>query len=524
MSARRRLSARGRVVLATTVTLAITVAVLVAIAYAVTVRSLDSATDRALLREAEAYQAAMRSAPTSDTMPAATRAYLLARASQSGATAEPVLVVAFGVGQPSRRVISNSPTRLEDAAGNNALHKAPGASSFSTLAYNGATYRVLAAPVHDITGATVAVFEAALAVDAQRRTAASVAIILGSAGLIALALGIALAFWSASRALLPLQRMAGDAAAVTHAEPGRRIAYDGPADELGSLAASLNAMLDRLEAGAAEQRRFIADASHELRTPVAIVRGNVELLETRDDLPEGAHEQVAMIEDESARMARLLDDLLALARLQGPKQRAFQPLYVPTVVEELAARARMFGGTRRIEATCSADAWVMGDPDLIDQALLNIVRNAVAHTSDDGRIAIDCRVAGGSSRESTAVGTGGSAGGSPVTGKGRSASSSSTGSSTGSAMESPVESPVGLTRVRITISDDGPGIPPAELPRIFDRFYRASQPRHAATGGAGLGLAIARGLIELHDGTVRAENLPAGGACFIVELPRIPAP
>jgi signal transduction histidine kinase len=324
-------------------------------------------------------------------------------------------------------------------------------------------------------GGVVAVFHAALAVEPQTRTARLVAVVLTAAGLIALALGTALSLWTAGEALRPLQRMATDAEEVQHSEPGKRIAYDGPADELGSLADSLNAMLDRLEAGAAEQRRFIADASHELRTPVAIIRGNVELLRSHG-VPETCEESLAMIDDESARMARLLDDLLALARLQGPQQRAFQALHVPTLAEELAARARTIAGARTVSATCAQDdLWVLGDPDLLEQSLLNVVRNAAAHTEESGHIAIEC--AGDAHR------------------------------------------------VRIHITDDGPGIPAEELPRIFDRFYRAqSAGRDADSGGAGLGLAIARGLVELHGGSITAGNVEPRGARFTVELPRTEPP
>lgn len=473
MFVRRRLSARGRVVLATSLTLAITIALLVAVAYWVTNSSLDAATDRALIREAQAYLAAMRGAPQRSTLPTATRSYLEARASQS-AGIDPILLVAFhkpvGTGW---RVISNSTIRIEDAARNNELKSPSGSTSFAYVSIGDRTYRLLSVPVYDATGARAGIFQAALAVDAQRSTANLVAVTLTSAGVIAFALGVALSFWTAGRALEPLRRMAVDAASVSHAAPGRRIAYDGPGDELGSLADSVNAMLDRLEAGADEQRRFIADASHELRTPVAIIRGNIELLRTGEGLPSSADESLDMIEQESARMTRLLDDLLGLARLQGPRQRPFQPLHAPTLLAEMAARGRLLGD-RVFTATCGTDAWVSGDPDLLEQALLNVVRNAVAHTSDGGHIVLACQAVAGN--------------------------------------------------VRITVTDDGPGIPPAELDRIFDRFYRAQAPRNEQSGGAGLGLAISKALIGVHGGTVSAENVEPTGARFTISLPRVSDP
>lgn len=453
-------------------TLAVTIALLVLTAYAVTLRSLAAATDRALAREAQSYEAAIRSAPSTQTLVEATRSYLRAR--QPGSEgADAILLVA--VQGPGGRVISNSAAHLEDVIASGTRATPSASSVFENVRLDERTYRVLSVNVHGPDRTVVAIFHAALAVEPQTRTARLVAVVLTAAGLIALALGTALSLWTAGGALRPLQRMATDAEEVQHSEPGRRIAYDGPPDELGSLADSLNAMLDRLEAGAAEQRRFIADASHELRTPVAIIRGNVELLRSHG-VPASCSESLAMIDDESTRMARLLDDLLALARLQGPRQRAFQPLHVPTIAEELASRARTIAGGRAVNATCSQpDLWVLGDPDLLEQALLNVVRNAAAHTADDGRIAIACTADG--------------------------------------------------QHVRIEIADDGPGIPAEELPRIFDRFYRAqSAGRDTDSGGAGLGLAIASGLVELHGGSIAAENVEPHGARFTIELPRVQPP
>jgi len=142
-------------------------------------------------------------------------------------------------------------------------------------------------------------------------------------------------------------------------------------------------------------------------------------------------------------------------------------------VEEAAARARTLGH-REIVVTCAPGAWVLGDPDLLDQALLNIVRNAVAHTTEGGRIAIECSA--------------------------------------------------NPTRVRISVTDDGPGIPPQDLPRVFDRFYRSRAPRSNDTGGSGLGLAIANSLVDLHGGAILVDNARPHGAVFTIDLPRTPTP
>jgi signal transduction histidine kinase len=179
-----------------------------------------------------------------------------------------------------------------------------------------------------------------------------------------------------------------------------------------------------------------------------------------------------MIETEASRMTRLLDELLALARLEGAMH-AFQPLEVRTTLVEGAARARKLA-ERTITVSCSPGAWINGDPDLLDQAIVNILRNAVAHTTDGGNITLSCTA-----------------------------------------------TPVSVT---LSVTDDGPGIPQDDLNRIFDRFYRAQGPRPGDSGGAGLGLAIAKRLVDLHGGTMAAENVAGGGACFSITLPRIAPP
>jgi two-component system OmpR family sensor kinase len=266
--------------------------------------------------------------------------------------------------------------------------------------------------------------------------------------------------------------MAADATAISSASPGKRIAYSGPADELGTLAAALNDMLGRLERAYDEQRKFVADASHELRTPVAIVRGNIELLRAGKLCDADAQESLEMIDSESKRMSRLLDELLSLARLEDGMH-AFQPLEVRTMVEEGAARIGMLGD-RNVTVDGPSGLWTQGDPDLLGQALLNVLKNAITHTEEGGSIALACDA--------------------------------------------------DVTHVHITITDDGPGIPEVDLGRIFDRFYRAQGPRPDDTGGAGLGLAIAQRLVFLHGGLISAENAGGVGARFTITLPRIAEP
>ena len=448
--------------------LAVAIVALCSIAYVTTLRSLTAETDRSLLHEAQAFAAAMKGSTDSTSLVSASYTYLQAR---TGAAAgpDPILLVVTATHRP----LVNSTVRLEDATGNSAAKSPTTApAGFADAQIGGAEYRVLSAPIADANGVRVGLFQAALADQSSQLIAAGVAGALGVAGLMVMVAGVVLSLWAARASLRPLHLMADDAAGITHAAPGRRIAYDGPADELGSLADSLNAMLDRLERSYADQRRFVADASHELRTPVAIVRGNVELLQGGKLAPKDAEESLSMIEAESARMTRLLDELLSLARLESAVHE-FQPLDVSTLLQEGAARARKLGD-RVISTNCTWGLWVNGDPDLLDQALVNVLRNAVAHTVDGGHITLSCSAT--------------------------------------------------PTHAMLSVTDDGPGIPQADLDRIFDRFYRAQGPRPGDSGGAGLGLAIAKRLVDLHTGTMSVVNVTPTGARFTITLPRVAAP
>ncbi len=450
-------------------TLATTVAVITLcfIAYAITLRNLTAEVDRTLVREASAFSAAVRSAPASEALVGATRTYLAGRTGgQAGVS--PILILALAGG----RTISNSEIRLDTAPGNSSLRTTVTAPVFGDVTFDGGTYRTLSVPVVGTGGTPLGTFQVALAEGVATSIAGSVAGSLGAAGVVVVLLGSLLSVWAARRSLAPLTDMAEAASAISLASPGKRMDYDGPEDELGMLAHALNGMLERLEHAYAEQRRFVADASHELRTPVAIVRGNVELLRTGRLEGVDALQGLEMIDSESERMSRLLDELLALARLESHVH-TFQPLEVRTILDEGAGRVRALGD-RTVTVEGRAGLWTEGDPDLLDQALLNVLKNAFSHTADGGTIALSCEADD--------------------------------------------------QQVYLRVTDDGPGIPHDELERIFDRFYRAQGPRPGDSGGAGLGLAIAQRLVDLHGGTMTAENVEGAGARFTIILPRIPAP
>jgi two-component system sensor histidine kinase BaeS len=168
-----------------------------------------------------------------------------------------------------------------------------------------------------------------------------------------------------------------------------------------------------------------------------------------------------------------VDDLLALARLDSRQLRPFQLLDVATLAEEAVVRARAIGGPTIVNDV-PGGLWVSGDPDQLDQALLNLMRNAITHTPVAGTVTVSARVEG--------------------------------------------------DNVVISIRDTGAGIRTEDLPRLFDRFYRSQGPRAATSGGSGLGLAITKRLVELHQGTIEAHNAVGGGAIFTLRLRKQSAP
>lgn len=466
----RHLSTAARVALGVTTVLVVGIVALSLIAYLGVSRRLSSDTDRALAREAEAYAAAIgpnATTRTSDLL-SVSRTYLAARTGVES-DAHPILLVHFAGG----KVLSNSDLPLETAPGNAPLLAAETTSrQFATLHLRGAAYRVAVVPVSSPEGKVVAVFEAALSAGPAQAVAAQLAYTLAAAGMAVVLIGAVLAGFVAQGSLRPLRRAARTAAAVTSTSLGHRIDYNGAEDDVGRMVSTLNDMLARLEASFDEQRHFVADASHELRTPLAVVRGHLELLAGGTLSPEERAEALTVAFAELERMSRLVDDLLALARLDAGQRRPKQPVELGTLVSEAAARCRAVCRAR-LDAR-PAEVWVSGDPDGLMQAVLNLLRNADAYTPEGGTISISA------SRE------------------GR--------------------------RAVLEVADTGPGIRPADLQRIFDRFYRSQGKRRADSGGSGLGLAITQRLVELHGGTITASNRAEGGALFRIDLPAIQAP
>lgn len=290
-------------------------------------------------------------------------------------------------------------------------------------------------------------------------------------GLVALFAAAALAWLMASRLTRPLRRLTelsgrvGDDEDLSARMP---LAEAGQAETL-VLAESFNRMLDRLEEAFAKQKAFVADASHDLRTPLTVVRGQLEVLaRDPDPSPEEVSRVQGVVSEATARMERLVGDLLLLARSDSGVSLKMERLAVVPLVEA-EIETRPDEQARRIELGELSEREVQMDRDAISRALSNLVDNALRHSGEDGKVAL-----------------------------------------------STVDHPTG---VEIRVEDDGPGIPSDQRERVFDRFARLDQSRSSDSGGSGLGLAIVKVLVESQGGSVLCEQSPLGGARFVIRLP-----
>ncbi|MET7396472.1 HAMP domain-containing sensor histidine kinase [Dactylosporangium sp. NPDC005572] len=273
-------------------------------------------------------------------------------------------------------------------------------------------------------------------------------------------------FLFVGRSLRPVDAMRRQADTITAQNLHTRLPVPAAADEIAALATTMNTMLDRIEATTAAQRRFVADASHELRSPLATLHAGLDILE-QTDLPPQALPHVGRMHRESARMAALIADLLLLARVDESGLRIRRE---DVDLDDLvyAERDRMTAQhpELRIEAHV-APVRVKGDPGHLQRVLRNLLDNAARHAA--GRVGIELRGGDG--------------------------------------------------HAELTVTDDGPGIPPADRDRVFDRFVRLDDARSRDGGGTGLGLSIARDIVTAHGGTLTIGDAPSGGAALHVRLP-----
>ena len=276
-------------------------------------------------------------------------------------------------------------------------------------------------------------------------------------------LASALAWIAAGRILRPLRALTETAESIGETDWSRRIPVEGN-DEIAVLSRTFNSMLDRLEATFATQRRFVDDAGHELRTPITVIRGNLELM---GDDPEERRQTVDLVTDELDRMARIVDDLLDLAKAEQPDFLQPQLLDLACLTRDVAAKGDSLGDRPWVVEEV-ADVELIADRQRMTQAIMNLMRNALEHTPDGTPVSVGSRVVGDTAR--------------------------------------------------IWVKDAGPGIPVEDRERLFERFSRGGKGRRSGSG-AGLGLAIVKSIAEAHDGTVELETAVGLGSTFTLVLP-----
>jgi two-component system, OmpR family, sensor kinase len=371
--------------------------------------------------------------------------------------------------EPGPSFVSTSPGRVTQSAANVPVWR-PGPRGQTVITTRGhAPFRLLGVPAD---GGTLV---AGASIGQVNKTVGrlELIVIIGSlaAGLL-VGLGVA---WIVRRGLRPIETMATQADRITAGDLTDRVSPHDPATEVGRLGTALNGMLARIEASIEEReasqeltRRFFADASHELRNPLASLRANAELYQ-QGALPRRPQVDEAMrrIALEAQRMSGLVDDMLRLARLDQRPGQQRDPVDVTALVAGCAERAQVVDPLRTWQARVAADLMTAGDEELLRRAIDNLLANVRAHTP-----------------------------------RGTAAT---------------VTAAAGEGTITIEVSDDGPGVPASELPRIFDRFYRAGHQSHCP--GSGLGLAIVAAIATTHNGTAEATLDDPHGLRITLTLP-----
>jgi signal transduction histidine kinase len=294
----------------------------------------------------------------------------------------------------------------------------------------------------------------------------------GAFGLVPL-LGFAGGYFLAGRMLKPVSRVSSLAAQISSTNLKERISYHGSEDEIKHLADTFDEMLSRLEVAFESQKQFIQDASHELRTPIAIAQTNIEVTEMAKKVTASDHKRLMKVLKQSLeRMTQLSDQLLLLA--DASQERAnWKVVDMKSIINEVAAEvsAKMTVAGIIFELEPAFDEMlVRGDSLRLKQAIFNLVDNAIKYNQPGGTVKISTR-----------------------------------------AEES---------RLVIQVQDNGVGISPDDQPHIFDRFYRVDKSRTRSQGGSGLGLAIVKKIVEDHEGTISVESVLGKGSAFQLILPR----
>ncbi|OKH59002.1 two-component sensor histidine kinase [Scytonema sp. HK-05] len=326
------------------------------------------------------------------------------------------------------------------------------------------TIYYLAEPV--LKGKTQGVFVVAYSDSSAHQQVNQAVIVIIEVTIAVLAIASVLAWIVAGRLLAPLRLLIETARSITESDLSQRIPVQG-VDQIAELTITFNEMLDRLQTAFASQRNFINDASHELRTPITIIQGHLELL---GDDPQERRETVELVTDELARMSRFVDDLLLLAKTEQPNFLNLQTVDISLLTEELYTKATALA-ERDWRLEHKGVGRIVADRHRLTQAIMNLAQNATQHTSDGDVIALGSVVTKGNAR--------------------------------------------------FWVRDTGVGIAPGDQERIFERFARGSSSRRRSEG-AGLGLSIVSAIATAHGGRVELKSKPGKGSTFTIVIPLDP--
>jgi heavy metal sensor kinase len=273
-------------------------------------------------------------------------------------------------------------------------------------------------------------------------------------------------------ALRPVDEMARKAGVITQHNLSERLPVSHTGDELERLSIALNRMILRLDDAFRNSRRFLADASHELRTPLTILRGELESLVQGGAVAAGERERLGSLLEEVERLTKIVERLFALSRLDaGDAQVEWVQFDLAELVATTTDQMKLMAEDRRIAVACDvmAATFVCGDHARMKQVVVNLLDNAIKYTPEGGAVSLSVH-----STADAAI---------------------------------------------LEVADTGVGIPPGDLQRVFDRFFRADSTRALHPDGAGLGLAIVKSICNAHGGSVEAESSPGRGTRFTVTLP-----
>jgi heavy metal sensor kinase len=270
------------------------------------------------------------------------------------------------------------------------------------------------------------------------------------------------------RALSPVERITRTAQNIElSSDLSRRVGYKGPMDEVGQLATTFDHMIEHLQRVFESQKHFVADASHDLRSPLTVLRGNLDLLKRNLDM-EGRQESLKAMESEIERMARIVDELLLLAEVESGQSERREMVPLKEILLEGVARARQLSTGSNIAVGRLEDISIMGDAYMLRRMLANLIDNAIIHTPDKGTIQLSLFREG--------------------------------------------------DWANLEVADSGSGIAPEHLPHIFDRFYRVDRARSRERVSCGLGLAIVKAVAEQHQGKVAVKSELGKGSTFTISF------